>query len=179
ILTLEVENGYGALRWDGGSTQRYSGNFSGTYCVGDSCRCEDGSMPPGVESVPAQGLLAVTGYLDTGGVSLVEEESPCERREPDTGGGESGRSGGASSSGSGDRARGTSYGDPHIITYDGYRYCFQTAGEFLLSQSADGRFVVQARQKPVPGRQITLNSAVAMRIGRHRVGIYMQDAPDG
>jgi hypothetical protein len=55
-----------------------------------------------------------------------------------------------------------SYGDPHLITFDGYRYSFQTVGEFILAKSSDRVFEVQTRQSPV-NRSLSLNSAVAMR----------------
>ncbi|NER83371.1 MAG: hypothetical protein F6K42_28225 [Leptolyngbya sp. SIO1D8] len=175
IVTIEVENGYGAIRWGDRISTRISPGFSQKYCLGESCRCEDGSWPTGVESVPvSEALIALTGYLDEGQLSISAEENPCEEEE--TTPTDIGRD---PRWGEGDRARGTSYGDPHIITYDGLRYSFQTVGEFLLSRSGSGQFEVQARQKQVPGRQISLNTAVAMQIGTHRVAIYAQDAPDG
>lgn len=72
-----------------------------------------------------------------------------------------------------------SYGDPHIVTYDDYRYSFQTVGEYVLSQSKNGEVLVQARQAEVPDQAISLNSAAAVKVGNHRVGIYAQNAPDG
>jgi hypothetical protein len=172
IVTVNVSNGYGAIRW-GRNTETFSGSFSKRYCVGDSCQCEDGSAPPGVESVEtSQALLAATADLTPGNLQIEVEAPPdCERDEPSSGGG----SGSAA-----DGATGSSYGDPHMITYDGYRYSFQTVGEFLLSQSRDGHFVVQARQSQVPGQNaLSLNTAVAMKVGNHRVAIYAQSAPDG
>lgn len=70
-----------------------------------------------------------------------------------------------------------SYGDPHIVTFDGYRYSFQTVGEFVLAKSTDGAFEVQTRQSPV-NRSLSLNSAVAMRVGNDRVAFYSKDFPD-
>lgn len=76
--------------------------------------------------------------------------------------------------------QGRSYGDPHINTFDGLHYSFQMAGEFILSQSTSESFAVQARQKPVAGRNgVSLNSAVAMQVCGHRVAMYAQDVPDG
>jgi len=77
-----------------------------------------------------------------------------------------------------DRKTGSSYGDPHIVTFDGYRYSFQTVGEFTLVKSTDGSFEVQVRQSPVPGAQLSLNSAVAIKSGNSRIAIYGQSLPD-
>jgi hypothetical protein len=76
--------------------------------------------------------------------------------------------------------QGRSYGDPHINTYDQLHYSFQTLGEYVLSQSQDDSFVVQARQGRVGDRDsLSLNTAVALGVCGHRVGIYIQNAPDG
>ncbi len=75
--------------------------------------------------------------------------------------------------------QGKSYGDPHIVTFDGYRYSFQTVGEFVLVQTKDGGFRVQVRQGAVPGRQLSLNTGVAMQVGNSRVAVYSKDFPDG
>lgn len=70
-----------------------------------------------------------------------------------------------------------SYGDPHIVTYDGARYSFQTVGEFVLTKSTSG-MEVQTRQRP-QREDFSLNTAVAMNVGGDRVGIYASDFPDG
>lgn len=69
------------------------------------------------------------------------------------------------------------YGDPHLVTFDGARYSFQTVGEFVLSKSTAG-LEVQARQKPQRD-DFSLNTAVAMNVGGDRVCIYASDLPDG
>lgn len=70
-----------------------------------------------------------------------------------------------------------SFGDPHLITFDGLRYSFQTVGEFILIKSNDGKFEVQARQVPV-NSSLSLNSAVALRVGENRIALYASDFPD-
>ncbi len=80
---------------------------------------------------------------------------------------------------SGNLRQGKSYDDPHVVTFDGYRYSFQTVGEFVLVQAKDGGFQVQVRQGAVPGRQLSLNTAVAMQVGNSRVAVYSKDFPDG
>lgn len=69
------------------------------------------------------------------------------------------------------------YGDPHLVTFDGARYSFQTVGEFVLAKSTAG-MEVQARQKPQRD-DFSLNTAVAMNVGGDRVCIYASDYPDG
>lgn len=69
------------------------------------------------------------------------------------------------------------YGDPHLVTFDGARYSFQTVGEFVLAKSTAG-MEVQARQKPQRD-DFSLNTAVAMNVGGDRVAIYASDYPDG
>jgi hypothetical protein len=71
-------------------------------------------------------------------------------------------------------------GDPHITTADGSHYDFQAAGEFISLRDSDGS-EIQTRQKPVSTTFIgtdghdglttcvSLNSAVATRVGEHRV----------
>lgn len=78
----------------------------------------------------------------------------------------------------GDLYKGTSYGDPHMITYDGYRYSFQTLGEYILTKSVGGDFEVQTRQTQVPGRQLSLNTAAAIKLGGDCVSFYVQHFPD-
>ncbi|MBD2384873.1 VWD domain-containing protein [Cylindrospermum sp. FACHB-282] len=73
---------------------------------------------------------------------------------------------------------GKSYGDPHIITFDGYRYNFQMVGEFTLVKAKDNSFEIQVRQGAVPGRQLSLNTGAAMKVGNSRVAFYSKDFPD-
>jgi von Willebrand factor type D domain/Repulsive guidance molecule (RGM) C-terminus len=77
------------------------------------------------------------------------------------------------------KRQGRSYGDPHIVTFDGYHYSFQTVGEFTLVKSNDEEFEVQVRQAAVPGRQLSLNIAASMKVGNQRIAFYSKDFPDG
>jgi Divergent InlB B-repeat domain len=70
-------------------------------------------------------------------------------------------------------------GDPHLRTINGVYYDFQSAGEFVLLR--DETLEIQARQTPVETAGpisndhtqllscVSLNSAVAVRIGDHRI----------
>ena len=73
-------------------------------------------------------------------------------------------------------------GDPHLTTTNGINYDFQSAGEFTVLKNSDTGFEVQARQSPIqttftpPANEYTglascvsLNTAVAARVGKHRV----------
>ncbi|AFZ24106.1 von Willebrand factor type D domain protein [Cylindrospermum stagnale PCC 7417] len=186
IIKFNIK-GYGALRWDGGSSDvlKFSQSFAKSYCVAKTCQCKDGSSPSGVESAPSgKVLLAVTGTTQSTLVDVTVEENPCQKDKPGKSGGSSSPnsdslSGGSSKTdSSGSTKTGTSYGDPHLITFDGFRYSFQTVGEFLLSQSQDSKFAVQTRQSQVSGQQLTLNTAVAMKVGSDRVAFYAQNAPN-
>lgn len=75
-------------------------------------------------------------------------------------------------------SQGRSYGDPHLVSFDGARYSFQTVGEFTYAKSNSGNVEVQARQKPM-GDDVSWNTAVAMNVGGDRVCIYASDYPDG
>lgn len=74
-------------------------------------------------------------------------------------------------------SQGRSYGDPHLVSFDGERYSFQTVGEFNYAQSNSGDVVVQTRQKPM-GDDVSWNTAVAMNVSGDRVCIYASDYPD-
>lgn len=40
------------------------------------------------------------------------------------------------------------YGDPHMITFDGFKYTFNGVGEYVALNALDGEFILQARSKP-------------------------------
>lgn len=73
---------------------------------------------------------------------------------------------------------GRTYGDPHLSSFDGASYSFQTVGEFILARSASGNVEVQARQRPQT-EDISLNTAVAMNVAGDRVCLYSSEKPDG
>ncbi len=70
------------------------------------------------------------------------------------------------------------YGDPHLKSFDGADFDFQTVGEFTLVKSQSGHMIVQARQR-AEGTSVSLNSAVAMWVNGDRVCFYASNLPDG
>ncbi|MFI7211885.1 VWD domain-containing protein [Micromonospora maritima] len=72
---------------------------------------------------------------------------------------------------------GGSNGDPHLVTFDRVAYDFQAVGEFtLVASTAGDPLEVQVRQAPMAGtRTASVNSAVAFRLGAHRVALTLAD----
>lgn len=83
----------------------------------------------------------------------------------------------------------SSRGDPHLLSLDGVSYDFQSGGEFTYLRGPEG-FEVQARQTPVPtasapppnqhtGLQscVSINTAVAVRLGKHKISIQQPLEP--
>lgn len=64
-------------------------------------------------------------------------------------------------------------GDPHLVTFDGHPYDFQTVGEFTAVKGAD--FEIQVRQSPV-GTSASVISAVAMSLDGISVSLYVGSA---
>lgn len=72
---------------------------------------------------------------------------------------------------------GRTYGDPHLVSFDGASYSFQTVGEFVLAKSVSKNLEIQARQQP-QSDDFSLNTAVAMNVAGDRVSIYANEKPD-
>ena len=101
------------------------------------------SLPPG-KAVDPSGVLADCGLPG----HPLPGHGPGHGRTGDAGGG--------------------SNGDPHLTTFDGRLYDFQAVGEFVLAKG-DG-LEVQVRQTPFPdSRVVSVNSAIALRVGSHRL----------
>jgi hypothetical protein len=183
VIVFNLE-GYGALRWgesnDIASTQKFSPIFTEKYCLGKTCICEDGTEPIGVKSIQtAQLLLAITGDETAAAkIDIQTEDPPCKKKKDPSKPGNDGSRNSSNSGNSGDSKTGASYGDPHLITFDGNKYSFQPVGEFLLTKSVDGLFEVQTRQSQVAGQELSLNTAVAMKMASDKIGFYTQNTPD-
>lgn len=66
------------------------------------------------------------------------------------------------------RDAGVGWGDPHLITSDGFLYDFHGVGEFIAAKSLTDNFEVQVRQgNPyVSNPQTTYNTAIAIQTGK-------------
>lgn len=74
---------------------------------------------------------------------------------------------------------GTTWGDPHLVTFDRLKYDHHAVGEFILAKSTDSTFEIQVREGAVPASsQVALNTAAAMKVGNTRVAFYVKDFPD-
>lgn len=73
---------------------------------------------------------------------------------------------------------GRTYGDPHLSSFDGASYSFQTVGEFVMVRSASRNMEVQTRQR-AQSDNFSLNTAVAMNVGGDRLCLYANEKPDG
>ena len=74
-------------------------------------------------------------------------------------------------------SQGRSNGDPHMTTFDGERYDFQTAGEYLLTESLINNFFIQTRQVR-HNEMISVNGAMAVNVNGDIVSAYAQNFPD-
>ena len=73
-------------------------------------------------------------------------------------------------------ACGSTWGDPHLVTYDGQAYDAQRVGELVLTASTVDDLAVQVRQAPWRGSQVvSVNTAAAMDVDGDRVGLYLAD----
>lgn len=74
-----------------------------------------------------------------------------------------------------------SFGEPHMKTFDAALYDFHGVGDFILVRSTTDTFEVQGRTAAyTPSTEfVTDLTAVAVRVGTDRVGVYsMQDGSD-
>jgi hypothetical protein len=81
----------------------------------------------------------------------------------------------------------STWGDPHLTTMDGVKYDFQGAGEYVLLRDLD--LEIQARHTPIQTEHpvgpdehtgltscVSITTAVAVRVGAHRVTYQMNEA---
>ena len=64
-----------------------------------------------------------------------------------------------------DVTKGRSNGDPHMTTFDGQKYDFQNAGDYLLAGSINDRFMIQTQMfRPNNSTTISQNGKIAMNV---------------
>lgn len=67
---------------------------------------------------------------------------------------------------------GSSSGEPHLVTFDGRRYSFQAAGEFVAVKGLGEGFEIQLRFETWKTlKTATVNTAAAFRVGNERVTV--------
>lgn len=71
---------------------------------------------------------------------------------------------------------GSSHGDPHITTLDGFYYSFQGHGEFTALKSSTDNFLVQVRQEPYSAteKRVSINKGLAIRYGNDIINIFTE-----
>lgn len=140
------------------------------FCVqGRDCTCPPGSDNgvPATRPLTMPAYLGVTGDPDAGTAGVVTPErldqfchkhdSPAPHPRPGPRPGPVACNAGC----------GLSNGDPHLHAYESDPYEFQAAGEFVLTRSSAPGFEIQVRQRPwAKANDLSINSAIAMRVGR-------------
>jgi hypothetical protein len=70
-----------------------------------------------------------------------------------------------------------SSGDPHMTTFDGEKYDFQTAGDYLLTSSSNENFLVQTQQVR-HNEKISVNGAAFLDVNGDKIELFAQNHPD-
>ena len=71
-------------------------------------------------------------------------------------------------------ACGSTWGDPHLVSFDGVAFDAQRVGELVLVDSDQDDLEIQVRQQPWRGsRLVSVNTATAMSVHGDRVGLYL------
>ena len=191
VLIVYLMDGYGMVHdKDHGVDTSLAVAAPVALCLrGGGCACPDGSPGASEHTVEAKGPISVGlngGNLSAqAGASGKSIDEFCKKPDkppklPPRGGGSSGGGGGGATydpSGRppGPSIGGESTGDPHMTSFDGFHYDFQTVGEFTLVRSTSDDFEMQTRQA-VAGTSTSssLNTAVATRLGGHRLEIAIE-----
>ncbi len=149
------------------------------------CTCPDGSPGASLSTQRATAPISVGMEGADAGAELLVMGKSLDRhcKQPDTpqppgnGGGGGGGGGGDADPDKPHPDGGSSEGDTHISTFDGVRYDFQVVGEYTLVSSTKDDFAIQIRQVPaLQSRTVTVNQAMATRIGSTRVSIASENS---
>ncbi len=153
---------------------------SGRFCTGASCVCASGTLLQGKDMAPRKLTLPFVAAFNApfGGstYSITADKLDDLCKKPATPAPAGTRAAPAQPTGPCGPSCSGSNGDPHLKTVNQYRYDLQAAGEFTLLRSADGSLEVQARQEPYGLGFVSINTAIAAKVGSHRVGVYLTDS---
>lgn len=69
-----------------------------------------------------------------------------------------------------------SNGDPHLKSFDGERFDFQTAGDYLLTSSNNENFMIQTQQVR-HNDKISVNGAAFLNVNGDEIEIFAQNKP--
>ncbi len=180
FINLEVDavhfefEGHGRLSDGNIDTTDFDGRW---YCVdgkdcSDKCETDDEEPPPIDGTIGYVVAVASTGGIDgtIGRATGIKLKAECETPspsfptppptpQPDPDPCDSGCP--------------MSNGDVHIVPISGQSYDFQAVGEFVLLRTQDGSLEIQGRQEPYAGSDdVSINTALAMRVGGTRIGVY-------
>ncbi len=192
ILVVALLTGYGRVHdqgWAIDTALDSSGPLA--LCLRDAgCKCDDGEGHV-IETKQATAPIAVgidggdmVAQVFLSGHSLnefckkkPEKTPPAPAPTPGGGGGGGGGGGEPDPQDPGwNPGNGDSVGDPHLKSFDGFRFDFQRVGEYTLVRSVKDDFVVQVRQVPVPGsRAVSVNQSMATKIGGKRVTVSLEN----
>lgn len=171
VVTVATVNGLASVHDENGNTA--TAFTSQTFCTTESCVCPNGTLLAGqnmaTQKLSIPFVAAFNGSVggSTYSITSATLDDLCKhpatpRPQPTANYGPCGSSCSQSN------------GDPHILTLNKYRYNFQAAGEFTLLESPDGSVDIQSRQEPYgTDGYVSINTAIAAKVGTHRVGVYM------
>ncbi|HKW00706.1 MAG TPA: VWD domain-containing protein [Vicinamibacterales bacterium] len=189
IVGIELLSGYGRVHdqgWGVDTALDSSGPLllclreAGCKCDGDS----EGEVPDtkkatapiaiGIDGGDQVALVGLAGKSLNDFCKKKPEKTP--KPTPPGGGGGGGGGGDPQEPDPKNPGNGDSVGDPHLKTFDGFRFDFQHIGEYTLVRSTKDDFVVQVRQVPVPGsRAVSVNQSVATKVGGKRVTVALEN----
>jgi hypothetical protein len=190
LLYVRIDPNDGRLS----TTYQYTKLDGAWFCMTSSCGCPSGTegKVPASSQLPDESDLGVTG--DPSGGTAVEvlyeplsrfchpesgnEGQPNQGTGPTTGAGSGGDSPNEPEAG-----EAASFGDPHMLDFEGGIFDFQQAGEFTLVKSTQDDLQIQARQQPiryacVGSSLVAYNKAFAMRVGSVTVQVEPRSPGD-
>lgn len=190
VVLVTLYTGYGRLHdRDFGLDTELGNTAPLALCLKQGgCKCPDGTPGASLMTKPAAAPIAigvdggdVTGLLRVRGISLDEFCKKPDQKPPPAAHAGGGGGGGGSGGGGPDSGQkppppdGGTFGDTHVITFDGVFYDLQVVGEFTLVRSTKDDFLVQVRQVPaIRSRTASVNQAMATKLGGDTIGVAIE-----